>query len=152
MSQVFPACTSCFRIKPYAINPSNGWFVWDSRFKILNEANQKNQMTLAKSCEAIQKWWALLWGGGRGITMDSSGTALIRSHHVNRMDEYIPNGTQKLLIQQGIPAATLYPAALLRFRNTYGLSKIHGMLMELPQGNSNTTSFKASGVEPEQMS
>lgn len=78
--------------------------------------------------------------------MDSSGTVLIRSHHVNRMDEYIPNGTQKLLIQQGIPAA------LLRFRNTYGLSKIHGMLMELPQGNSNTTSFKASGVEPEQMS
>lgn len=60
----------------------------------------------------------------------------------------------KLLTQQGIPAATLHPAALLhfRFRNTYGLSKIHGMLMELPQGNSNTTSFKASGVEPEQMS
>lgn len=81
--------------------------------------------------------------------MDSSAIALIRSHHVNRMDEYIPNGTQKLLIQQGIPAATLYPAALLRFRNTYGLSKIHGMLMELPQWNSNTTSFKASGVEPE---
>lgn len=70
------------------------------------------------------------------------------------MDEYIPNGTQKLLTQQGIPAATLYPVPLLRlrFRNTYGLSKIHGMLMELPQGNSNTTSFKASGVEPEQMS
>lgn len=75
-------------------------------------------------------------------------------HHVNRMDEYIPNGTQKLLTQQGIPAATLYPVALLhlRFRNTYGLNKIHGMLMELPQGNSNTTSFKASGVEPGQMS
>lgn len=40
----------------------------------------------------------------------------------------------------------------LGFRNTYGLSKIHGMLMELPQGNSNTTSFKASGVGPEQIS
>lgn len=86
--------------------------------------------------------------------MDSSATALNRSHHVNRRDEYIPNGTQKLLIQQGIPAATLYPVALLhlRFRSTYGLSKIHGMLMELPQGNSNTTSFKASAVEPQQMS
>lgn len=83
--------------------------------------------------------------------MDSSATMLIRSHNVNRMGEYIPNGTQKLLIQQGIPAATLDPVALLhlRLRNTHDLSKIHGMLMELPQGNSNTTSFEASGVEPE---
>lgn len=86
--------------------------------------------------------------------MDSSATALNRSHRINRMDEYIPSGTQKLLIQQGIPAATLYPVALLhlKLRRTYGLSKIHEILMELPKGNSNTTSFKASGVEPEQMS
>lgn len=40
----------------------------------------------------------------------------------------------------------------LGLRNTYGLSKIHGTLIELPQENSNTPSFKASGVEPEQIS
>lgn len=43
--------------------------------------------------------------------MDSSATALNRSDLVNRMEESIPNGTQKLLTQQGIPAATLHPDA-----------------------------------------
>lgn len=66
--------------------------------------------------------------------MDSSTTTLIWSLQVNRMDECIPNGIQKFLIQQGIPAATLHPAGFphIMFRNTYGSSKIQGMHIELP--------------------
>lgn len=48
--------------------------------------------------------------------MDSSTTTLIRSLRVNRMDEHIPNGIQKFLIQQGISAAALDPVELLHIK------------------------------------
>lgn len=66
--------------------------------------------------------------------MDSSITTVIRSLQVNRVGKSIPNGIQKSLLQQGIPAATLHPVGLLhiRFKNTYGLSKTQGTHMDLP--------------------
>lgn len=66
--------------------------------------------------------------------MDSSTTTLIQRLQVNRMDEHIPNGIQKFLIQHGIPAATLHPVRLLHIkvqdyiwfeqylRNAYGVA------------------------------
>lgn len=80
--------------------------------------------------------------------MDSSTTRIIQSLQVKRMGEPIPNGIQKSLIQQGIPAAILHPVGLLhiRFKNTYGLSKTQGTHMDLPQRNPNAMGFKASGA------